>query len=241
MARINVEDSILTDERFLNLVIKLGSVKLALGEVVWAWRQGQRHFLSLDNDRCIPFDEWTKQGCNDLLINVGLAERRDKGVWIVGAKEQFSWLIQKQSAGEKSGEARREKKSKKANERPLTGDQRSSTNANGAEPLSSFLSTLSSNLNLSPQSSLLLQVVERIFTDVYPRKIGLKGAQKILVETPATKLNTVGDCHDLLGAVSNYINYIADPQNEVQNVYGFKGFAEVWRKWIPQQDMKAGA
>lgn len=235
MARINVEDSILTDERFLNLAIRMCSAQHALGAVVWAWRQGQKHFLTTETDRCIPFDVWTKQGCNDLLIDVGLAERKEKGVWIVGAKEQFAWLIQKQNAGEKSVKARKaRKKSKK--ERTLTDANERSTFVNGAEPLSSFLSSLSSNLKLSLPSSVLSTVVERVF-NTYPRRIGLEGGKKIILKD----IKTVGDCYDLSDAITKYRDYVADPENAVQNVYGFKGFAEVWKQWIPKQQFEEGA
>lgn len=222
------------------MVQKIG-VKMAIGEFVWACRVAQKHYLDTTNGRSIPLKEWQKQRCADILLEVGLATTNEFGIELSGSEEAFSWLMQKQTAGQKSGEARREKRAKKSKEHSLTGVQRASTFVNGAEPLSSFLSTLSSNLNLSLPSSLLSQFVERVCAEVYPKKIGLKGALKILVETQATKLNTVGDCHDFLSAVTKYTSYITDPANAVQNVYGFKGFAEVWRNWIPESQMKEGA
>lgn len=234
MARINVEDSLLTDQRFLDLAIKLGSVQHALGAMVWAWRQGQKHYLSVDTDRCIPFDEWEKQRCEHAIITVGLAIKREKGIWIVGADKQFAWLEQRKIAGEKSAKSR--KKSPKSCQRSSTVVEKTGLKVNGSEPLSSFLSSLSSNLNLNLPKSALSNLVERIYDEVYPRKIAKTEGKKLFM----AEIKTVGDVTDLYFATMKYADYVADANNNVENIYGFAGFAEVWRQWIPgRNNLKA--
>ena len=103
MARINIEDSLFKDHRFFQLAIKTGSLQNALGAIVWAFIIAQKHFLDESNDRKIPLEEWKKQECSDLLIEMGLAEMSDSGVSVSGSKEQFSWLLQRVEAGRIGG------------------------------------------------------------------------------------------------------------------------------------------
>lgn len=156
MARINIEDSIKSDIRFINLTIKLGSMKLALGELTWAWMIAQKHYLKKDSDRCIPLKDWQNQECSDMLIEVGLAEIKEKGIWIKGSDDQFRWLAQRQDAGSKGGNVTADKKSQKTpsdrqatDQRPLDLDHEK---AAVVQPLYSLLSSLSLSSNSSSNS-----------------------------------------------------------------------------------------
>lgn len=108
MARINIEDEIYKDMRFIQLMQKLGSVDAALGALVRAWSLAQKYFLSTETDRLIPLFEWKRQMIPDSIIDVGLAERREQGIYICGAEKQFAWLIQRQDAGKKGGRPKSE-------------------------------------------------------------------------------------------------------------------------------------
>lgn len=103
MARINIEDAIYKDMRFIQLVQKLGSVDSALGALVRAWSLAQAHYLSAETDRLIPVFEWNRQCIPHAIVEVGLAEERDAGIYICGAEKQFAWLLQRQDAGRKGG------------------------------------------------------------------------------------------------------------------------------------------
>jgi hypothetical protein len=103
LARINIEDSLFKDARFLDFCIKLGDRQLALGRLVWAFIVAQKYYLDEENDRLIPADEWQRQGCSDELIAFGLAERRERGIYVCGSEDQFSWLVQRVEAGRKGG------------------------------------------------------------------------------------------------------------------------------------------
>lgn len=109
MARINIEDSLYKDGRFMKLCLKLQSVETALGALIRVWTIAQDCYLQ--DDRKIPRSTWDKQDLNDEVINCGLAVEENGRIEIVGADEQFSWLVQKIEAGKKggvkSGEAKR--------------------------------------------------------------------------------------------------------------------------------------
>lgn len=109
MARINIEDELFKDSRFFELALKLGSKTLALGALVEAFIVGQKHYADETNDRLIPFDDWKKQGLCDAIIDVGLAIKKEKGIYICGAESQFKWYAQRIEASKKGGQRMRQK------------------------------------------------------------------------------------------------------------------------------------
>lgn len=129
MARINIEDDLYKDKRFVNLILKLQSMDAALGALVRAWSLAQKWYLT--DDRMIPVNEWKEQEISDSVIEVGLATVINGKVKVVGDDEQFSWLVQKQEAGKKSANSRANKKS--------TSVESRSTPVNGREPPSPTL------------------------------------------------------------------------------------------------------
>lgn len=177
MARINVEDSLYKDIRFVMLIGKLGSLEFALGAMVRAWSLAQEHYLNETNDRLIPLNEWQRQLIRNEIIDVGLAEKRDHGIYVVGSFEQFDWLIQRQSAGKRSGESRRAKKEENASndpvehpltpvQRPLSEPLKKGTPVNGSEPLPLTLSlshTLNNNNNNNTNSVVAVDELEPVF------------------------------------------------------------------------------
>lgn len=140
MARVNVEDSLFSDLRFMSLSQKIGQVS-AIGCLVLAWRTAQKFWLQ--NKGPIPSVQFRLIPFNEDLIEVGFAVYSDENkdfVYICGAEEQFSWLIQRQSAGRKNIGKNRER-----NETELNETER---NANGANPLTL---TLPLTLSLSQE------------------------------------------------------------------------------------------
>lgn len=107
MARINIEDSLYKDRRFINLYIRLQSIEAALGALVRAWAVAQQ-FYTID-DRRIPRAEWDKQGLMNEIIEVGLASEENGRIRVSGADAQFGWLLQRAEAGRKGGLSRGKK------------------------------------------------------------------------------------------------------------------------------------
>lgn len=139
MARINIEDSLWEDERFLDLVSKVGNVASAVGAVVLAFKLAQRFWVP--DERPIPSVRFRSIPFSSDLISTGLARESDDGAFIhvSGSKDQFSWLTQRSKAG-------RENKGKKR-ERKLNGTKRNKTELNGSNPPSP---SLTPSLPLSP-------------------------------------------------------------------------------------------
>ena len=111
MARINIEHSIFNDIRFSNLIIKMGDRRLAIGHLVDAWILAQKAVGS--GTVFIPIDDWNMQQISDLVLEVGLAEITQDGVYVKGTKEYFKWITDKKNAaisnGKKGGLAKASK------------------------------------------------------------------------------------------------------------------------------------
>lgn len=106
MARINIEDSLFKDPRFIDLCIHYGDKQKALGTIVWAFVLAQKHYSDISSDRLIPLSEWKRSLSDGKLIDLGFAELREKGVYVCGSEKQFAWLVQRQEAGKKGGDAK---------------------------------------------------------------------------------------------------------------------------------------
>lgn len=158
MARINIEDSLFKDIRFDELKMKLGSVDTALGAMVRAWSLAQKWYLKEETYRLIPLSEWKKQRISDYIIEVGLAEVRENGVYVSGSDEQFAWLLQRQLAGRKGGRPpnRNKREERKGPDKvPLRA-------VSDSNPLSLSLShSLSSSNSKSSEESYSRRVNER--------------------------------------------------------------------------------
>lgn len=101
MARINVEDSLWADPRFLRLCIALGSEATAAGAVLLAWRVAQNYWVP--GRRLIPINEFKRKLTERIgteLIASGLTEEREVGLlYVSGSEKQFAWLEQRSEAG----------------------------------------------------------------------------------------------------------------------------------------------
>jgi len=104
LARINIEDSIFKDQRFIDLCILCGDSNTALGQLVFVWINAQKYFNSHGE---IPNEAWVTQKLSENVIKVKLAERSSTGVRVCGQKEQFAWIKQASDAGKKSAESRK--------------------------------------------------------------------------------------------------------------------------------------
>lgn len=147
MARLNIEDDLHKDNRFINLIIKFGCRKKALGALVEAWMLAQQHYLDEANDRLIPLKNWESQDIANELIEVGLAVRHANGIKMVGSDKQFAWLLQRQIAGKKD-----KKKRKASSKRPLPSDERPLTTDHRLESSYSYSSSnsFSKSESISP-------------------------------------------------------------------------------------------
>lgn len=106
MARINIEDSLFADGRFILLSTILGSPETALGKLIFAYRLAQGYYIEGKN---IPADIFELSGFESLL-KVGLARREeDGGYYIAGSEDQFRWIVSKIENGKKGGRPAKQK------------------------------------------------------------------------------------------------------------------------------------
>lgn len=132
MARINIEDSLWSDPRFMRLCIALSDEMRAVGAVVLAWRTAQKFWCP--DRQPIPTQDFEAAGLPFALIECGLAEEIDDGIRMKGSDEHFAWWFQRQAAGRAGGLASGTKRS-------LSGRQRSSSGTKQNEPSSSSSSS----------------------------------------------------------------------------------------------------
>lgn len=155
MARINIEESLRGDRRFIKLISLLnGDYEKALGAVVHLWSVAQTYWKK--DQSLIPDKAWRDQEINPALLQVGLAEKQDHGYYAAGSKENFDWLLTRvksgRSGGKRSGEARRNKSDSLERSKPeANASKRKQTEASPL-PLTPPL-TLSPTQPLAPTHS----------------------------------------------------------------------------------------
>jgi hypothetical protein len=115
MARINLDNDFWDDLRIELLEQKLASNRRnikheARGCFVSAIRLAQKYWAPKagESEGLIPLHIWSSSGF-DALVDVGLAEIRDAGVYVRGSSEHFEWIKNKRDAGKKSVAIRRVK------------------------------------------------------------------------------------------------------------------------------------
>jgi hypothetical protein len=142
VARVNIEDSIYKDLRFIRLAMALGGdVDRAIGALVRAWSLAQEWYLKTP-DRMIPLAEWRAKEINQAVIDVGLAELVGDRVRIRGADEQFKWLLAASKNGKK---AHTEIIEEPARPQPATGGDRRLPSTSSSSSFSSSPSSSSSD------------------------------------------------------------------------------------------------
>jgi len=117
VARINLEDSVFKDNRFIELVMRTGSMRNALGSLIEVWIVAQRHWFP--NRSPIPKEEWAKHKLDHAVIEAGLAVMTEAGVQVCGAEEHFAWMFAHHEKSRKGGLASAEaRKLKYGNAQP---------------------------------------------------------------------------------------------------------------------------
>lgn len=100
-----MEDALWADKRFMRFCIRMGDEVRAVGSLVLAWKLAQKHWCPERGP--IPDAEWLASELPEALIECGLAERKDDGVYLKGAEEQFAWwfdgIDQRRKAGRTGG------------------------------------------------------------------------------------------------------------------------------------------
>lgn len=228
MARINIEDSWLLDQRRVELILRVGSAQLADGIAFQVWRTAQEayrngHLLQVEAFERIP-------GFSDFL-SVGLAVVLPEGVYVKGQETFFSWLRDKQASASKGGKRSAAVRARKYG----TSQPRSTLEAESKCPEPSYSSSYSKTKKESMSGGPDKPALETWSEDVYkryPRRAGdnrkaraFKLLRKILeVERPL-----------FTRAVENYRRRCElDGSEGTPYVKMFATFCgeDTWREWI---------
>lgn len=234
MARLNVEEKIWADQRFLDLCLLLKSRALAIGSLVCAWRVSQQ--LYKQNVLTISIEDWKKNRLPDELIQVGLAELQDGGVYVCGTKEYFSWINSFKERGKLGGIASSSKRL--ANAKLM--HSKSTLKLKQIQP--SLLSSPSSLLS-SQNTNTIAQQVERdsqsfdfeIVYQRYPKKVGKQRGLSIAKK----QIRSLADFESLQLAIENYKKYLEEQKTEPQFIKHFSTFMGSWRDWLSPEAGRA--
>lgn len=152
MARINIDDNIHSDPRFITLIGIHGDYYKAFGLLISAWKMAQKYFKENKPSGLIPFDAWEDAPFASIII-AKLAEKREDGIYVKGSKDQFAWLIQKSEAGKsggiKSGEARRSKPEADPSETKREQSKGEAKRSGSKPPTPTLSPSLSHSIDLS--------------------------------------------------------------------------------------------
>ncbi len=115
MPKISIEEKFWTDDRVGKLVRRCGEV-LGYGYCLLAWKLAQHYWLP-DKD-LIPDKSWKVAGLPEDLFELGLAERREGGIYVSGTEKYHAWYFtnvekyrkRQHSAGVASAKRPRDKK-----------------------------------------------------------------------------------------------------------------------------------
>lgn len=250
MARINVEDSLWSDPRFMRLIVKIGNEFTAIGAVVSAWKIAHRYWCP--DKKPIPEAAFKEAGLPEALIEVALADRTPEGIRIRGSEEHFAWWFDKRSAGIRSAEVRKKKfgtAQPGIEHRPNTSEHCSNT----PEPL-----TLTPPLTLKKEYTYAHSAPRNERMDIFPFEapekplVGGGGSQiadalrkayalypRKAGKTPGLtrlkpQIKTLEDAEAFTQAVKNFRRQMEHEGREVDKILYFSTFCSKtnWVDWI---------
>lgn len=213
MAKITITDQWLTDPRRFKLMNIVGNEQLADGIMVAAWVCAQGFWRN--GKRPIPKPVFDRLPYSKDIFEAGLAKHSKGGIYLRGSTVAFQWLIEAQETGRRGGRASGESRKRKA-EGFAKGLRRV------CEPTNTNTNTNTSTKELNTNT--LTQQVERIYQELYPRKIGKsKGIKKLSKLEPE-------EITQLEKAVKNYAASVAG--DEPKFIKHFSTFASEWKDWV---------
>jgi hypothetical protein len=244
--RINVEEDLFGDRRWMSLVKKLGDEEKALGALVFAWKKGQEYWKACNNG--IPKSVWKSQGLNDAIIEVGLAIDTGDFVKIHNSEKHFAWLRQKSEAGVNGAKVTNELRWGAKNETPETMDdscrQASSEVAGDRRESPSSSSSLSSSSSFSgsgsrKKNSSAPDGFEEAFSEYKANFATAQRGGQAAHSRFRAEITSEEKLHDLHQAIRHYAAFLEHPDNSWRhakttfaNFLGTERSGFFWREWV---------
>jgi len=104
MPRINLDERLFSDERFLYVMQKIGRYE-AMGQLIFLIKTAQRYWA--ENEKKIPENIFKLGDYSEEFFNAGLLQRHDDGIYLAGSREYFNWIIASKKNGAKGGRPRK--------------------------------------------------------------------------------------------------------------------------------------
>ena len=201
MARINFETEVWQDSRFQRLLIEVGDRHRAIGMVIDLWTLAQQFWCP--RRELIPLEAWGTHGMPAALLNCGLVESRETGLYAKGSEEHFEWWFGRQAAGRLGGLASAAAKRSKGKQRLSTG-QAELSKIKQLQPSSSSSSSKTRKNTVDPAATTLLW-------DYYSKGNEAKGLQPVHEGGKTSKLcKRLVDAHDVEKARQLVDAFLAD-------------------------------
>lgn len=245
MARISIEATLYTDNRFIQLLLLLGSKTLAIGALLEAWTVAQ-HYWKM-NPYGIPKTEWKKQLLRDEIIQCGLAEDRGDFIYVAGSRDHFRWLLNRVEQGRRGGTASAQKRWGKTTPANIVEDfcKQIQANVSKNNPSSSSLKEEDKKLVASvPSARLCLAQAKRqteaysedfeLVYKQYPRQEGKRRGYKIYLREIKSDIRR----GELVVAIRNYTTQ--KKGTERQYLLLFSTFMAEWSDWLTLPDSSGG-
>jgi hypothetical protein len=243
MARINIEDEVAADFRFRRLVRKLADEDKAYGMLLRFWRIAQMYWG--DEMKLIPFEEFEAEELQPIL-DCGLAEKREQGIYARGSEKHFAWYLQKCRASKKGVEVRQRKPAPQPEAPEENADQPSNehdqpehdfrltgahtpVNPPAPAPAPAPDNIIHEHLEHSAECpSVKLSLDLEILYQGYPKKRGKTPGLKTLRK----QIKTEVDYENLKLAIQNYRRLVTDAGTKPEFMLYFSTFANQWRDWV---------
>lgn len=229
MARLNIEDSIYSDHRFLFVADSIGRFS-AMGQMVYLMKLAQKFWAQ--GKLRIPTRIYEISGFSELFLESGMVDKNDDGYYLSGSEEHFSWLIAKIENGKKGG--RPKSTSNKNNDVIKPNDNLNKANESYENPLT-LTPTLTptpthNKYNTSKKAASVSFDFESVYK-LYPKKEGKsKGMKKLKAQ-----IKTQAQYENFTKAVKDYSSMCKREGKELRYIKQFYSFVGCWEDYLDEE------
>jgi len=175
MARINIDDALFNDERFLMIIEEVGRFAAA-GAWVYILKMAQRYWVP--NRQPIPANIYELQQLPEAFVRVGLVEKNEEGYIVPNSDLIFVWLFQRHESSKKAKQTRElskiHKESAKTNTESMSLEDRpDSDGSSNGDLLIPIPIPIPTQINTKHMSSETTSAVVSLWNDVYAPRFGL--------------------------------------------------------------------